>query len=199
MNRTRQAGPWVNVRIYTDNGQLPLEQQRPSPLIAKRETTPRMSARPPISRICLACSPAPYQNRSVKPFRNTCRLPAFCLGRHRQILNHAARLASLILAVSVAASVCLFWRCDTRAQSEDDLPTPQEPQLAEPGDWAADFNDAQIACYEGQMSACDSIWKSDRVLFDTFLYEYGRSCGGRVDRRQISRAGLDCTEAFPGH
>jgi hypothetical protein len=76
---------------------------------------------------------------------------------------------------------------------------PQEPRLAEPGDWAADFNNAQIACYEGHMSACDSIWKSDRVLFDTFLYEYGRSCGGRVDRRQISRAGLDCTEAFPGY
>jgi hypothetical protein len=177
MNRTRQAGPWVNVRIYTDNGQLPLEQQRPSPLIAKRETTPRMSARPPISRICLACSPAPYQNRSVKPLR----------------------IIRILTAVLVVASVYLFWRCDTRAQSEDDLPTPQEPQLAEPGDWAADFNDAQIACYEGQMSACDSIWKSDRVLFDTFLYEYGRSCGGRVDRRQISRAGLDCTEAFPGH
>lgn len=86
-----------------------------------------------------------------------------------------------------------------QAQSVDDLPEPQQPQLAEPGDWAADFNQAQIACYEGHMIACDSIWKSDRVLFDTFLYEYGRSCGGRVDRRQISRSGLDCTEAFPGH
>ncbi len=136
---------------------------------------------------------------AMKPFRNICRLPAVPLERCGEILNRAHRCASLLLAVSVVASVCLFWKCDTRAQSEDDLPTPQEPQLAEPGDWAADFNDAQIACYEGHMSACDSIWKSDRVLFDTFLYEYGRSCGGRVDRRQISRAGLDCTEAFPGH
>lgn len=39
-----------------------------------------------------------------------------------------------------------------RAQSEDDLPTPKEPQLAEPGDWAADFNELQVACYEGHMS-----------------------------------------------
>jgi hypothetical protein len=125
--------------------------------------------------------------------------PALPLEGRGQILNHARRCASLILAVSVVASVYLFWRCDARAQSEEDLLTPQEPQLAEPRDWAADFNQLQIACYEGHMRACDSIWKSNRVLTDTFLYEYGRSCGGRVDRREISRAGLDCTEAFPGH
>jgi hypothetical protein len=133
----------------------------------------------------------------MKPLRTICILPAFPLERRGPILNPSRRHASLILAVSVVASVCLFWNFDTRAQS--DLPTPQEPWLAEPGDWAADFNQAQIACYEGHMSACDSIWKNDRVLFDTFLYEYGRSCGGRVDRRQISRSGLSCTEAFPGH
>ena len=133
----------------------------------------------------------------MKPLRNICILPAFPLGRRGQILNHARRRASLILAVSVVASVYLFWKGDTRAQS--DLPAPQEPQLAEEGDWAADFNQLQIACYEGHMGACDSIWKSNRVLFDTFLYDYGRSCGGRVDRRQISRSGLDCAEAFPGH
>jgi hypothetical protein len=133
----------------------------------------------------------------MKPFRNICIPAAFPLERWGQILNHARRRASVILAVSVVASAYLFWTCDTRAQS--DLPTPQEPQLAEPGDWAADFNDLQIACYEGHMRACDSIWKSDRVLFDTFLYDYGRSCGGRVDRREISRKDLSCTEAFPGH
>jgi hypothetical protein len=133
----------------------------------------------------------------MKTLKNICILPAFPLERRQQILNHARRRASLVLAVPVVASVCLFWKGETRAQS--DLPAPQEPQLAEEGDWAADFNQAQIACYEGHMSACDSIWRSKRVLFDTFLYDYGRSCGGRVERRQISRSGLDCTEAFPGH
>ena len=49
------------------------------------------------------------------------------------------------------------------------------------------------------MKACDSIWKSDRVLFDTPLFNYGRTCGGRVDLREIRRADLTCTEAFPGH
>ena len=133
----------------------------------------------------------------MKPLRNICILPAFPLRRRKQILNHSRRRASLILAVSVVASVYLFWKDDTRAQS--DLPAPQEPQLAEPGDWAADFNQLQVACYEGHMRACDSLWKSNRVLTDTFLYDYGRSCGGRVDRRQISRSGLDCAEAFPGY
>ena len=135
----------------------------------------------------------------MKPLRNICILTAFPLERWGQILNHARLRASIILAVSVVASVYLFWKCDTRAQSASNLPTAQEPQLAEPGDWAADFNQLQIACYEGHMGACDSLWKSNRVLTDTFLYDYGRSCGGRVDRRQISRSGLDCTEAFPGH
>jgi len=49
------------------------------------------------------------------------------------------------------------------------------------------------------MNACDSIWTSDRVLIDTFLYQYGRTCGGRVDMHEIIQAGLSCTEAFPGH
>jgi hypothetical protein len=133
----------------------------------------------------------------MKPLKNICVLPAFPLGRRGQILNHARRRVSLILAVSVVASVYLFWKGDTRAQS--DLPAPQEPQLAEEGDWAADFNQLQIACYEGHMGACDSIWKSNRVLFDTFLFNYGRTCGGRVDLREIRRADLDCAEAFPGH
>lgn len=49
------------------------------------------------------------------------------------------------------------------------------------------------------MRACDSIWVNDRVLLDSFLYEYGRTCGGRVDIREIRRANVTCNEAFPGH
>src|SRR5262249_18518473 len=44
------------------------------------------------------------------------------------------------------------------------LPPPSEPMLAERGDWAADFNQAQITCFKGSMSACDAIWLSKRVL-----------------------------------
>jgi hypothetical protein len=98
-----------------------------------------------------------------------------------------------------AAFPLLFLESDTRAQSEDDLPEAVEPRLAEEGDWAADFNQAVIACYNGSMSACDSIWLSERVLLDTWLHEYGRTCGGRVDLRTIRRSDLNCVEFFPGH
>lgn len=104
-----------------------------------------------------------------------------------------------MLAFPFAAGICVFSECEAMAQSADDLPPAAEPWLAEPGDWAADFNEAQLACYQGSMSACDSIWLSERVLLDTFLAEYGRSCGGRVDSREITRADLTCVEAFPGH
>ena len=54
------------------------------------------------------------------------------------------------------------------------------------------------------MSACDSIYLNNRVLFDTFLHNYGRSCGGRVDlialrRAESGRPLIRCTEIFPGH
>lgn len=107
--------------------------------------------------------------------------------------------ASRLRAVSFAACVYLFFEAGLAAQTVDELPDPQEPMLAEPGDWAADFNEAQLACYQGSMRACDSIWLSERVLLDSFLDHYGRTCGGRVDLREIRRANLNCTEAFPGH
>ncbi len=98
----------------------------------------------------------------------------------------------------LAAFPLLFLECDTRAQS-DNLPEAAKPSLAESGDPYSDFNQAQIACYEGSMKACDSIWLSDRVLMDSWLGKYGRTCGGRVDLRAIRRANLTCAEAFPGH
>jgi hypothetical protein len=107
----------------------------------------------------------------------------------------ARRRVARIIAVPFAAVVAMLSGSDTWAQTVDDLPPPSEPLLAEPGDWAADFNDAQTACYNGSMGACDSIWLSQRVLIDTFLHKYGYTCGGRVDRRGVDH----CTEIFPGH
>lgn len=109
--------------------------------------------------------------------------------------NHASRL----WVIPFAASAYLFVEAGLGAQTVDELPDAQEPMLAEPGDWAADFNEAQLACYQGSMRACDSIWLNERVLLDSLLAQYGRTCGGRVDLREIRRANLNCTEAFPGH
>jgi hypothetical protein len=115
------------------------------------------------------------------------------------MLNHACRRASRTLAISCAAGVSLFCASEAWAQSAGDLPNAEDPMLAEPGDWAADFNEAQLACHQGSMSACDSIWLNERVLLDSFLGQYGRTCGGRVELSEIRRANLSCTDAFPGH
>jgi len=123
------------------------------------------------------------------------------------MLNHTRRRVSRILAVPVATVIAMLPGYDVSASPADDLPPPSEPLLAEPDDWAADFNEAQVACYNGSMGACDSIWLSDRVLLDTFLHKYGRSCGGRVDHDTLRRAGafriggprMHCTDIFPGH
>jgi hypothetical protein len=115
------------------------------------------------------------------------------------MLIHARRRASRMVAVPLVAGVCLFDGGGTSAQTAVNLPPAVEPSLAEPGDWAADFNDAQIACYQGSMGACDLIWLNDRVLLESWLGQYGRTCGGRADLRAIRRANLSCTEAFPGH
>ena len=101
------------------------------------------------------------------------------------------------LTIALALLALLIGESRTRAQTP--LPPAQEPLLSEPGDRYAVYNQAQIACYRGSMKACDSIWMDDRVLMDTFLYNYGRTCGGRVDLRTIRREGVSCVEAFPGH
>jgi hypothetical protein len=111
------------------------------------------------------------------------------------------------LAVQFAAAVITFSGCGAGARADDDLPSGIYPAQAGPGDWAADFNDALIACYNGSMSTCDSVWLSKRVLMDTCLWQYGRTCGGRVDLAALRSAGafrlqgpdLHCTDIFPGH
>jgi len=117
----------------------------------------------------------------------------------REMLVQARRRTSRMLALPMIVGIGLFAGCHTKAQSGPDLPAAAEPWLAEQGDWAADFNQAQIACYEGSMKACDAIWLNDGVLFDSWLGQYGRTCGGRADLRAIRRANLSCTEAFPGN
>ncbi len=57
----------------------------------------------------------------------------------------AAQIVSLPFAILfiMLAGCTVVWA--------DNLPPAEEPWLAEPGDWAADFNEAQIACFMGSM------------------------------------------------
>ena len=99
--------------------------------------------------------------------------------------------------ISLALLALLLGEGRTRAQTP--LPPPQEPQLAEPGDRYAVYNQAQIACYRGSMRACDLIGLNDRILMDSLLGQYGGSCGGRVNLRAMRRSDHTCTTAFPGN
>jgi hypothetical protein len=107
------------------------------------------------------------------------------------------------LRISTAA-VILLALSGLQAGAQE-MPPGVEPPLADAGNWAADFNNAMVACFQGSMDSCDAIWRSDRVLMDTLLWQYGRSCGGRVDLEELRAAGafrlggpsLFCVEIFP--
>jgi hypothetical protein len=138
-----------------------------------------------------------------KPVTNTAAMGKD-LNSRRKIMS---KRVATIFAVRFAAVVIILSGYDTWARADDDLPPSVYPEQAEPGDWAADFNEALIACYNGSMSTCDSIWLSKRVLIDTYLWQYGRTCGGRVDLDALRSAGafrlggpdMHCTDIFPGH
>jgi hypothetical protein len=112
----------------------------------------------------------------------------------------ARAISAQIISIPLATLFLVLIGCNVVwAESIDTLPLGEEPILAEPGDWAADFNEAAISCYSGSMAACDAIWLNERILMDTLLYRYGRTCGGRVDYRAISRLGASCIDVFPGN
>ena len=79
----------------------------------------------------------------------------------------------------------------TNPASADDLPAPGEPPLG------SDYDDTVLACYQGSMAACDALWMDDHILMDSALGQYGRTCGGRLERPS-QRRGNSCVEFF-GH
>jgi hypothetical protein len=109
-------------------------------------------------------------------------------------LAHRLGTSALLFALGVGG---ITFRADGANAQSTVLPDAQEPWLAQPGDADEEFNEAQTACYQGSMEACDAIWLNGKVLLDSSLGQYGRTCGGRVDLRQIRRANLTCSEAFP--
>lgn len=113
------------------------------------------------------------------------------------MLIHARCLAFPVLTVPFVIGVCLFGECATWAQSAGNLPpAAEEPRLAEPGNYYADFNEAQIACYEGSMRACDVIWLSDRILLDSWLGQRRRPRGSFNGRAAIDETMCDAAGAI---
>jgi hypothetical protein len=70
--------------------------------------------------------------------------------------------------LNIIAIVGLFLAATVTLASAQ-LPSPEDPWLAEPDDYYAQFNNAQIECYQGSMRACDSLWLSQKILLDSFF------------------------------
>ena len=62
----------------------------------------------------------------------------------------------------------------------DDEFFPTQPPLADSG-WTAPYNELLLACYQGTMSACDRVASDRGMVFDTPIYNYTATCGGRLD------------------
>ena len=62
----------------------------------------------------------------------------------------------------------------------DDKYYPTEPPLADTG-WTVPYNELVIACYQGTMDACDRVASDRGMDFDTPIYNYAATCGGRLD------------------
>jgi hypothetical protein len=58
---------------------------------------------------------------------------------------------------------------------------PTEPPLATSG-WTVPYNELLLACYHGNMGACDRVASDKGMVFDTPISDWARTCGGRLDR-----------------
>jgi hypothetical protein len=70
---------------------------------------------------------------------------------------------------------------------------PTEPPLADSG-WTARYNELLVACYQGTMDACDRVASDRGMVFDTPIYNYAATCGGRleiVEARRLSARMLE--------
>ena len=63
----------------------------------------------------------------------------------------------------------------------DDVFFPTEPPIANSG-WTVRYNELLLACYQGTMDACDRVASDRGMVFDTPIYDYAATCGGRLDR-----------------
>jgi hypothetical protein len=66
---------------------------------------------------------------------------------------------------------------------------PEEPPLADTG-WTVKYNQLLIACYQGNMAACDRVATDQGMISDTPIYNYAVTCGGRLDRITARRASV---------
>ena len=91
-----------------------------------------------------------------------------------------SRVVTNVLAAQIAAmSFLVLPGLSGTAFAEDEL-LPTEPPLADSG-WTVPYNELLLACYQGTMDACDRVASDRGMVFDTPIYNYAATCGGRLD------------------
>jgi hypothetical protein len=90
------------------------------------------------------------------------------------------RIGGHSLPARLAATCCLSLSGLGGAAFAEDLYYPTEPPLADSG-WTVPYNELLIACYQGTMDACDRVASDRGMVFDTPIYNYAATCGGRLD------------------
>jgi hypothetical protein len=84
-----------------------------------------------------------------------------------------------IIAARIIAMSCLALSAGGVAFSQEEV-YPTEPPLADSG-WTVRYNDLLLACYQGAVDACDRVASDRGMVFDTPIYNYAATCGGRLD------------------
>jgi hypothetical protein len=88
-----------------------------------------------------------------------------------EVLSRLGRIAAMALLALAGSSGTAF------AQDER---YPTVPPLADSG-WTVRYNELLVACYQGTMDACDRVASDRGMVFDTPVYNYAATCGGRLD------------------
>jgi hypothetical protein len=86
-----------------------------------------------------------------------------------------------VVTVQIAAIAFLvLWNLGGPAFAQD-VYYPTEPPLADSG-WTVPYNELLVACYQGNMDACDRVASDKGMVWDTVVSDYARTCGGRLDK-----------------
>ena len=96
------------------------------------------------------------------------------------------RIGGRFIPARIAAACCLGLSGLSEAALADDAYYPTEPPLADSG-WTVRYNELLLACYQGSMEACDRVASDRGMVFDTPIYNYAATCGGRLDIVTIRR------------
>ena len=96
------------------------------------------------------------------------------------------RIGSNFASPRIATMCCLALSGLSAKASAEDEYFPTEPPLADSG-WTVPYNELLIACYRGSMDACDRVASDRGMVFDTPIYNYAATCGGRLDLVTVRR------------